>query len=247
MVNSQEIVERSVYDALLRVAIALGYSLDPNLYLPESVANAAKMKSDILALTKYIPIFGTANASAKDQKTTPRIVVNARGFYPGGIGMPKELIEKSVGQGFTINEEPYEVLDQYIDVHLVANTQEDLRLLHQILFWALPQRGYIKPYNEENFLFSGNIFIEVGNFYDYPNNTLGLLEKVYQYKVFDTILGEQPDAGTLPAIHNIQVLLEKYDLEGLLDDKRTLIDVGELPPPPPEPEPEPEPDDNETE
>lgn len=225
MVNSQEIIERSIYDALLRVAIALGYSLDPNLYLPESVENAARMKSDILALTKYIPIFGTGNASAKDQKTTPRIVVNARGFYPGAIGMPKELLEKSVGQGYSLNEEPYEVLDQYTDVHLVANTQEDLRLLHQIMFWALPQRGYIKPYNEKNFLFSGNIFIEVGNFYDYPNDTLGLLEKVYQYKIFDSIIGEKLNTASMPEITNIEVVLEKYDLNNLLDTRRTLIEI----------------------
>ena len=242
MVNSQEIIERSVYDALLRVAIALGYSLDPNSYLPQSVENAAKLKSDIAALTKYIPIFGTGSASAKDQKTTPRIVVNARGFYPGGIGMPKELMEKAVGQGYTRNEEPYEVLDQYIDVHLVANTQEDLRLLHQIMFWALPQRGYIKPYNEQNFLFSGNIFIEVGNFYDYPNTTLGLLEKVYQYKVYDSILGEHQDVSTVPSIVDIQVVLEKYGIGNMLDSKRTLIEVGEMPP-----EPDPEPDENENE
>lgn len=212
MVNSQEIIERSVYDALLRVAIALGYSLDPNDYLPESVENANRLKNDIKALVKYIPIFGTGSASAKDQKTTPRIVVNARGFYPGAIGLPREVIEKGVGQGFTMNEEPYEVLDQYIDVHLVANTQEDLRLLHQIMFWALPQRGYIKPYNEEKFLFSGNLFIEVGNFFDYPNTTLGLLEKVYEYKVFDTLVGEREDVDNdLVPIIDIKVLLERYE------------------------------------
>lgn len=211
MINSQEIIERSVYSAILRVAVALGYSLDPNDYLPVSEANSIKLKEDIAKLSKYIPIFGTANSSSKDQKTTPRIVVNARGFYPGSIGLPKELIEKSEGIGFSSNEEPYETLDQYIDVHLVANNQEDLRLLHQILFWSLPQRGYIKPYNEENFLPSGNIFIEVGNFFDYPNTTLGLLEKVYEYKVYDTLIGEKEDTpNDLVPISSIETVLEKY-------------------------------------
>lgn len=217
MINSQEIIERSVYAAILRVAVALGYSLDPNEYLPVSEANSVKLKEDIAKLSKYIPIFGTANSSSKDQKTTPRIVVNARGFYPGSIGLPKELIEKSEGVGFSSNEEPYETLDQYIDVHLVANNQEDLRLLHQILFWSLPQRGYIKPYNEENFLPSGNIFIEVGNFFDYPNTTLGLLEKVYEYKVYDTLIGEKEDTpNDLVPISSIEVVLEQYGYDPLL-------------------------------
>ena len=232
MVNSQEIIERSVYSALLQVAIALGYTVDPNDYLPASAENAKKFEDDIKALQKYIPIFGTANSSSKDKKTTPRIVVNARGFYPGMIGLPKEVLSKEVGQGYTMNEEPYETLDQYIDIHLVANTQEDLRLLHIIMFTALPQRGYIKPYTAQEFLFSGNIFLEVGNFFDYPNTTLGILEKVYEFRVYDTIIGEKEDVD-LPwvPITDISVLLEKYY------ESSILLNVPPVPPPPDPPRP----------
>ena len=222
MVNSQEIIERSIYMALLRVTIELGYGLDPNNYLPVSVENSEKFQQDLKNLNKYIPIIGTGNATSKDQKITPRIVLNARGFYPGNIGLPKELIEKSEGIGFTANEEPYETLDQYIDVHLVASNQDDLRLLHQIMFWALPQRGYIKPYTAEKFLPSGNIFIEVGNFFDYPNVNEGLLEKVYEYKVQDTLIGEKEDVITdIVPMTSVTVLLEKYGLP------ETLLQVQE--------------------
>ena len=222
MVNSQEIIERSIYMALLRVTIELGYGLDPNNYLPVSVENSEKFQQDLKNLNKYIPIIGTGNATSKDQKITPRIVLNARGFYPGNIGLPKELIEKSEGIGFTANEEPYETLDQYIDVHLVASNQDDLRLLHQIMFWSLPQRGYIKPYTAEKFLPSGNIFIEVGNFFDYPNVNLGLLEKVYEYRIYDTLIGEKEDIITdLVPMTSVTVLLEKYGLP------ETLLQIQE--------------------
>ena len=222
MVNSQEIIERSIYMALLRVTIELGYGLDPNNYLPVSVENSEKFQQDLKNLNKYIPIIGTGNATSKDQKITPRIVLNARGFYPGNIGLPRELIEKAEGIGFTANEEPYETLDQYIDVHLVASNQDDLRLLHQIMFWSLPQRGYIKPYTAEKFLPSGNIFIEVGNFFDYPNVNLGLLEKVYEYKVQDTLIGEKEDVITdIVPMTSVTVLLEKYGLP------ETLLQVQE--------------------
>lgn len=213
MVNSQEIIERSIYMALLRVTIELGYGLDPNNYLPVSVENSEKFQQDLKNLNKYIPIIGTGNATSKDKKITPRIVLNARGFYPGSIGLPKELIEKAEGIGFTASEEPYETLDQYIDVHLVASNQDDLRLLHQIMFWSLPQRGYIKPYTAEKFLPSGNIFIEVGNFFDYPNVNLGLLEKVYEYRIYDTLIGEKEDVITdIVPMTSVTVLLEKYGL-----------------------------------
>ena len=222
MVNSQEIIERSIYMALLRVTIELGYGLDPNNYLPVSVENSEKFQQDLKNLNKYIPIIGTGNATSKDQKITPRIVLNARGFYPGNIGLPRELIEKAEGIGFTANEEPYETLDQYIDVHLVASNQDDLRLIHQIMFWSLPQRGYIKPYTAEKFLPSGNIFIEVGNFFDYPNVNLGLLEKVYEYRIYDTLIGEKEDVITdIVPMTSVTVLLEKYGLP------ETLLKVQE--------------------
>ena len=222
MVNSQEIIERSIYMALLRVTIELGYGLDPNNYLPVSTENSEKFQQDLKNLNKYIPIIGTGNATSKDQKITPRIVLNARGFYPGNIGLPKELIEKAEGIGFTANEEPYETLDQYMDVHLVASNQDDLRLLHQIMFWSLPQRGYIKPYTADKFLPSGNIFIEVGNFFDYPNVNMGLLEKVYEYRIYDTLIGEKEDVLTdLVPMTSVTVLLEKYGLP------ETLLKVQE--------------------
>ena len=222
MVNSQEIIERSIYMALLRVTIELGYGLDPNNYLPVSVENSEKFQQDLKNLNKYIPIIGTGNATSKDQKITPRIVLNARGFYPGNIGLPRELIEKAEGIGFTANEEPYETLDQYIDVHLVASNQDDLRLLHQIMFWSLPQRGYIKPYTAEKFLPYGNIFIEVGNFFDYPNVNLGLLEKVYEYRIYDTLIGEKEDVITdIVPMTSVTVLLEKYGLP------ETLLQIQE--------------------
>lgn len=214
MVDSQEIIERSFYSALLNTTIALGYSLDPDSYLPISIENQQRFMQDMKNLPKYIPIFGTANATSKDQKTTPRIVVNARGFYPGGIGMPKQLINKEEGIGFTATEVPYEALDQYIDIHLVANNQEDLRLLHQILFWSIPQRGYIKPYTADKFLFSGNIFEEVINFYDSPNLNMGILEKVYQFQVLDTMIGaKEPGPADLVPITTIELLMQQYGYE----------------------------------
>lgn len=216
MVNSQEIIERSVYYALLEVAIKLGYSINPNEFLPISEENAKRAKQAIEALPKYITIFGTGENQSKGKKITPRIAVNARGFYPGAIGLPKILMDKEEGIGYTATEEPYETIDQYIDIHLVANTQEDLRLLHQIMFWAIPQRGYIKPYNEDKFLFSGNIFIELVNFFDTPDLDNGILEKVYQFVIQDCLLEEKEYPLYITPIKDILITLEDFGYD-LLD------------------------------
>lgn len=212
MINSQEIIERSVYQALLDVATNLGYTLDPNKYLPANELNEKKFKQDMNKLKKFIAIFGTGNAEAKGSKITPRIVVNSRGFYPGAIGVPKQLIDKT-GIGYSAYEEPYETIDQQIDVHLIAGTQEDLRLLHQIMFWSLPQRGYIKPYNEEKPLFSGNIFLEVTNYYEASNTNLGIIEKIYQYAVQDCLLELNNVPEEISPIKNIEVLVNEFGIK----------------------------------
>lgn len=211
MVDSQEIIERSIYCSILNVAKELGFTVDPNEYLPINTQNQQRFKEDISKLTKYIQIFGTGNNQSKDIKLTPRIVVNAKGFYPGNIGLPRQLIEKEEGVGFTVTEEPYETIDQYIDIHLVANNQDDLRLLHKILFWSIPQRGYVKPYNQQKFLFSGNIFVELVNFFDIPNLELGLMEKVYEFLIQDTLVLEKAQESYLVPIVDINLLLADYN------------------------------------
>ena len=62
MVNSQEIIERSIYVAILNMAIKLGYTINPEDYLPTSAVNAERFKEDLKKITDdkgfYISIFG---------------------------------------------------------------------------------------------------------------------------------------------------------------------------------------------
>lgn len=211
MVNSQEVIERSIYSAILNTSVALGYSINPEEYLPVSEANSRKYAEAKKNLKKFVGIFGTGNNQSKDMKVTPRIVVNARGFYPGNIGLPKQLIGKEEGIGYTATEVPYSTIDQYIDIHLVANNQEDLRLLHQITFYSIPQRGYLKPYNQDKFLFSGNIFLELVNFFDTPNLEVGIMEKIYQFVVEDTLVYENTEPLDWVPITDISAVIEAYD------------------------------------
>lgn len=220
MINSQEVIERSIYTALLNTAVKMGYSLDPEDFLPISPENAAKYEAAMKEIPpdQFIYVFGTGNNQAKGAKKTPRIVVNSKGFFPGAVGMPRQLLQKEEGIGFTATEFPYEALDQFIDIHLVASNQDHMRLLHQIMFWSIPQRGYLKPYTEDSFLFTGNIFMEVTNFYDRPVFSDGIMEKVYEFIIYDCIIGERDNIPTdLVPIRDISLLLENYGEEPLIE------------------------------
>lgn len=80
--------------ALLNMAIELGYTINPEDYLPTSEANAERFKEDLKNITQdkgfYIGIFGVGNNHSKGIKETPRMVVDSEGFYPGDVGLPRQ-------------------------------------------------------------------------------------------------------------------------------------------------------------
>lgn len=213
MVTSQEIVERSLYTALLNMAIKMGYTVNPEDYLPTSIEGSKRFQEDLKEIESrkgfYIGVFGVGNNQSRGIKMTPRITVEAEGFYPGDVGLPEYIIDKEEGIGYTSTEVAYEALSQYMNIRLVATTYEQMRILHQIMFWSVPQRGYIKPYTEPRFMWSGNIFLRIVNFYNMPDLENGIIEKVYQFEVQDCLIIEKDTPqDILTPIRDISCLLE---------------------------------------
>ena len=216
MVNSEEIVERTFYIALLHSALQLGVTLNPDDYLPLSENNQELYEKDKANLNKFVAVFGIGNNQVRGAKICPRITLELQGYYPGDLGTEKFVInDREIDKNYTVTEYPYEAKDIIIDVHLVANNQADMRLLHTIMYRGLPARGYIKPYmnDYEDWKSSGlkkegNIYIEVGNYYDHQNLDHGMLEKVYQYMCKDCIVDTRElEEVEIAPIKDISILL----------------------------------------
>jgi hypothetical protein len=229
MVNSEEVVERTFYINILDTALQKGFTLNPDNYLPISPENEKRFLSDIGALSKFIPIFGTGNNQVRGPKTLPRITIELQGYYPGDIGVNKHIIGDNLENGNYQNSEfPYETRDITIDVHLVAKTQSDLRLLHNIMYQSLPTRGYLKPYfndygewKSESMGPSNNLFIEITNFWDHQDTQEGILEKVYTYVCKDGVIPEEKlSDGTITPIKDISVLI------GLVDSDKDTVELA---------------------
>ena len=98
-----------------------------------------------------------------------------------------------------------------------------MRLLHDIMYRALPAKGYLKPYFNDYEAWkntpmgaTGNLYIEVGNFYDHPDFQHGLLEKAYTYEVSDgLILEEVVSQGEIVPIKDISVLIQPECTDGV--------------------------------
>lgn len=221
MVNSEEIVERTFYISLLHVMLEKGLTVNPEDYLPLSQENERKFQNDINSLEKFIPLFGIGNNQVKGPKTLPRITLELQGYYAGDIGVNKYIIGDKLEDGtYQASEFPYETKDITIDVHLVSQTQADMRLLHNILYTGLPSRGYLRPYFNDLEEWkngrldpTGNLFIQIGNYYDHPDLDHGILEKVYTYTCKDGIIPEKLlEDGTITPIRDITALI------GLMED-----------------------------
>ena len=231
MVTSQEIVERSFYISLLHQTLIRGLTINPENYLVKNEDGLWVPTRELndqyihdkeaieTELTKngsgFYYIFGVGNNQSRGQKDLPRITLDLTAWYPGEIGLEKETNELDEASGlYQVIDYDYEPKSSRIDVHLCANNQQEMRILHEIMYKALPSRGYIKPYlndyeswKNSKFAPSGNIYIEVGNFYDHDDLQQGFLEKVYTYEVRDSLLNPEIIAEIAP-IADISVLID---------------------------------------
>lgn len=221
-----EIIERTFYIALLHETLKRGLTLNPEDYLVdipgESVPSpTAETELKFLADKekigdKFIYIFGVSNNQSRGIKELPRITLELKAYYPGDIGLEKESLELNPYGTFQSIEYDYETKHTLIDVHLCANTEAEMRVLHDIMYRALPARGYLKPYLNNDYQYwksknlepSGNFYIEVSNHYDHPDLNHGFLEKVYTYEVRDGMVINKDTEVNYKPIKDIDLLLK---------------------------------------
>ena len=226
MVNLEEVIERSFYISLLHETLKRGLTINPDEYLVNgepTEKTADQFEKDKQAIgKKFIYVFGIGNNLSRGAKECPRITIELNAYYPGELGTEKFSVEEAK-ENFDVVEYDYTTKSTNLDIHLVANTQQEMRLLHDIMYHALPAKGYIKPYfnDYEDWKSTpigatGNLYIEVGNFYDHPDLQHGLLEKVYTYEVSDgLILEEVVSHGEIVPIKDISVLIQPECTDGV--------------------------------
>jgi hypothetical protein len=72
-----------------------------------------------------------------------------------------------------------------------------------------------------SFLFSGNIFLELVNFFDIPNLDFGLLEKVYQFVIQDCVINETTEKANKTKVE--RGLMVDYDNWDTYMEYRKLV------------------------
>ena len=209
-----EIIERSIYDAILQVAIKEGLTLNPNDYYPVTSSSLEQFKTDKKAIEKYVTIFGTGSPESKGEKVTPRIVIENETLFPGSLGLNPSSLELNDEGEYNVVNYPSKTLEQIVSIYLCSGKQSDHRILQSILSKALPIRGYIKNYLNESLQDGGNIYLELVNAYDISDNATGIIEKVIQYQVSDLVITDSvfTSEDTIPMISDITIIANNQQL-----------------------------------
>ena len=88
METSQIVIERSLYASLLRVALKLNRTINPEDFQPISSKSQMMQERAIKALgNKYIGIYGVGNNQSRGIKQVPRITIDLTAYYPGDLGV----------------------------------------------------------------------------------------------------------------------------------------------------------------
>ena len=219
METSQTVIERTLYASLLRVALNAGVTVNPEDYLPVNAENQQRYHQACSSIETFVAIFGVGNSQVRGQKILPRITIDLTSYYPGDLGVEPYMIgDKGENEKFILYGYPFETKNSSYDIHLVAQNANQMRLLHQILYTALPGKGYIRPFVFETMaeylqnpglLKSGNLFVQVGNFYDHNDVDHGILEKVYTYDCIDGLIDETIKDANIAPIHDISAIINK--------------------------------------
>lgn len=208
--NTPQRIERSIYKAIHTILVREGYWVNDQNYTNDATG-ATNLKNALIGVTNtkgyYIEPFGPGSSKSKGEKYAPRIAMVGKRLLPGNIGNPSSPQPEphpTIPGHFKWVIPPDMSMMLQIDIHLVARTAEQSWVLDAVLAEALGARRHLKFYDDATRKF----FIKQYNYYDIPDATEGLTEKIYSYEVNDIYLtdGEVIEQD-VPGINHITIEL----------------------------------------
>lgn len=180
----QELIERSIFEAIRKEVTDKGYLPDITLF-PETAQGASDYFLEIPGIIAnkgfIIEVVNESSNFDKGIKSVPRIVIKTGSFLSGDVGGdPLGYFERS-DIGYNAKITPPQTSNYYLEIHLVSNTTEQERILNAILSLVLPKRKYLKFYNNLNKSF----FIRHINFSEMDDTDHGIIQKVNYYEIPD--------------------------------------------------------------
>jgi hypothetical protein len=213
--NTQQRVERSIFEVLRKEVVRQGYlpNIEDSVRYPAvdgkfTTIAQENWEADINVIVANkgwaLEIFGTSSAFAKGLKRTPRVVIVPKRIMPGDIGMVPGFDYENYGDPnnpWDYNKFPLPdtSANMHFDIHLISSSQQQSRFLNMLISTMLGIRKYI-PFEDNN---KDYFFIKHYNYYDISDTNDGMEENVYSYEVQDLYLFPDADKVRIKPITEI--------------------------------------------
>lgn len=226
LVDTQKIVERSLFEAIRKLLVSEGYLPDITLF-PNTQIGYGNFQSalEVIKNTKGFAteIFGHGSSQSKELKRVPRIAIVTRRVFPGDIGglVDYEYINNPLDPNNLMKVLPdNQTADLQIDIHLVSNSAEQDRFLGAVLGATIGSKRYIPVYDDP----TQKIFTRQYNYYDLPDTMEGIIEKVYSYEIKDLwLFGGRVIQTSVPLIKEITIDTTLLELESIVNSQGIVI------------------------
>lgn len=196
-------LERAIFDNLLNQVVQKGYyvNLHDTIKYPQnpdgSFTQLAQQKInedlEVIRVAKgfIIPIFNFGSSDHKGLKNVPRIVMAPMGFIDGAVGgdvMPTYVLNQGL---YYAEVMPPQTSNYLVNIHAVANSAAQMRILNALIALALPKRGWItSTYSQDKFFLYNNASPMLRDI------DISLIENIYQYVFPDLFeVGSKIDDG----------------------------------------------------
>lgn len=185
-----ELIDRSIYEAIHRVAVANGFAVDLSVAGIAEDEVAYKAAEQTIKNDKgfVVDIFGHSSSKGKGERKEPRITYIPERLIPGDIG--NTLTTQYVRNGDTYQSliEPGQTSEYLFQIRINALNAHQFRTLHSIVSLAVPNRSYVRFYDPTiEVLPSGmNSFLVTQYGYnDAPDNVKSVLSGSYMFMAVD--------------------------------------------------------------
>ena len=183
--DTQLVIERSFYEALRLILV--DRNLTPDISTLTGSQDNYQLYLDMLAQIKQtkgysINLFGTGNPQNRGVANTSTIAIDSIAFTPGDYGMDPSEVMPEIDPPYNMVRHDNLSYNFYLDVIISTDLKEAEREMVKALHTALPLRGQLKRYdNEEKFI------IRVISSVDESMLRDGLMRKRYAFEIPDVV------------------------------------------------------------
>ena len=213
-------IERAIFDNLLNQVVEKGYQVNfrdtirypqnPDGSFTEQAQANIKTDQEVIRQQKgfIIPIFNFGASEAKGLKTVPRIVIVPLGFIRGAVGgdtRPNYILKEGK---YYAEVMPPQTSDYLVNIHAIAQTANQMRILNGLISLALPKRGWIiSTYSQDKFFL-------INNNSPLMRELEQTIENVYQY--------------TFPDLFEVEARVDESQTYSSLNEIDLTVDINNV-------------------